>query len=955
MRLHELAKELGADSKRMLAIAKELNLGVKSHSSNIPKGAEGILRAAWAEELEEMEEAEKAAADKAKAEQEAAAGDAKAADGGGALEVRAETGAPAVTINVKSSDEVAAEQAAVVAERAAREAAEAAETAAREAAEAAAAAASAAAVVEEVAAEAPPAAADAPAAAAPVEVVGAAPAAPVEAGAATVPPDEATADGEEPKRIQVTIGGKQALPADTEEEQPPAEGEATETKIEEPQKRRGARILGRIELPKQAPRTRSSPSEYDPLDPTRPAPPRRGKAAAGPGTGTGTGTREGEAAKTSAKKGGGKGKPEWVFDPEDNPAMSALRLGHFSGGRRPPVRRPPVRRGSMPGRRKRRGERPTHPVSVRPPIGVRELSEQLGVRTREILQHFPGVFDPRDKNAVLLEEHLVELAVNMSREITVLEAETEEGRLLVAEQARAAAMAGDLEPRPPVVAVMGHVDHGKTTLLDALRKTNVAGKEAGGITQRTSAYQVSTAKGAKVTFLDTPGHKAFTEMRARGAQITDVAVLVVAADDGVMEQTIEAIEHANAAGVPVVVAVNKMDLPGANPQMVRQQLASAGILVEDYGGEVGIVECSAHSGLGLEELVERLALETEVLELTGDPQIPAVGVVVDSRKDRDMGIVATVVVKNGTLRAKDEVLAGTSVGRVRYMLDDMGKRVKEAGPSTPVQVFGLEDPPEAGAHLLAVGDLNKARSVVRDRKEANREDIVAASDAVTLENLFETIEAQKTTELNVILKVDAQGSLEVLRRTIEDLAHPEVRFKVIRAGVGGITEDDIVLADASSAVVIGFGVVADAKARREVQRTGVEVKLYTIIYEMTEELEKALEGELAPETREDITGHAVVREVFKSSRFGNIAGCYVTDGFMRRDSAARLVRDGAVIYQGRIDSLRRFKEDAKEVKENYECGLHLLNYEDIKPEDVVETFELTEVKRTLSSPALTTK
>ena len=667
--------------------------------------------------------------------------------------------------------------------------------------------------------------------------------------------------------------------------------------------------------------------------------------------------RERKPEEPHRKPGQRHGKPsesDFVFDPEDNSMLAAIRIGHFAG-RRTPTRRPPPRRRSMPGgRRPRRpAARATHPVSVRPPIAVRDLADVLGIKTREILMHFMDRYDPRDKSAIIGEEELVELAVILEREITILEEETEEQKLLVAEGKRRDEMAKGELPRPPVVAVMGHVDHGKTTLLDALRKSRLASKEAGGITQKTSAYQVTTPSGAFVTVLDTPGHKAFTEMRARGAETTDVAVLVVAADDGVMAQTQEAIDHATAAEVPLVVAINKMDVPGANPQKVRQELASANVLVEDYGGEIGVVEVSALKGTGLDELIERLALETEILELRADPHVPARGVVVDARKDKDMGIVVTAVIKDGTLRTKDDVLAGTSVGRVRYMIDDQGKRIKEAGPSTPVQIFGFEDAPEAGVELMAVGDAGQARLVARERIERRRAkaETAAPVDAVTLENLFETIEQSKVAELNLVLKVDAQGTLAVLKRTIDELAHPEVRYKIIRAGIGGVSEDDVLLASASKAVIIGFGVTADSKARRELDRTGVELKTYDIIYELTEDLEKALEGELAPETQEKIKGHAVIRAIFKSSKLGNIAGCYVTDGTITRDNRVRLVRDGKIVYDGRMDSLRRFQDDVKEVKENYECGIHLNKYDDIKVDDVIEAYETIEVARTLDSPS----
>jgi len=927
MRLHELAKELDADSKRLLAIAKELGLAVKSHSSNLDKGTEGILKAAWAEELEEL------AAKAAKKAKKAAAESAAAA-------------AAPVEVAVAPPPPV-------------------------EAPEPASAVSEAPAPVHVPAPAPPPSAPERPAAPVvppprPVEAAAYAPPAP--AAPAPVAADEPAG----PKKVRITIGGHVALPADADEVRAealaagtPAEGEegspeGATTETTGPTRRRGARILGRIELkPKDLGVRHRSPTadttEYDPLDPTRPATARRAPVAPGPRK---PGEEPAEPHKPGKTKGGGKPAGfEWVFDPDDNTALSAIRIGHVSGQRRPPVRRPtPGRRPLMGGARRPRkeAEKPTHAIQVRPPIGVRELSEMLGVKTREILMHFPDAFDPRDKNAILGQEHLLELSIKMGREIEVLEPETEEDRLLEHEAQREEDLAGERQPRHPVVAVLGHVDHGKTSLLDALRKTQVAAGEAGGITQRTSAYTVRTASGATVTFLDTPGHKAFTEMRARGAKLTDVAVLVVAADDGPMEQTLEAIDHAKAADVPLLVAINKIDKPNADPRMVRQKLSGVGVMVEDWGGDVGVVEVSATKGTGLTELVERLALETEILELTADPGLPARGVVVDSRKDPERGIVATVVVKNGTLRAKDAILAGTCVGRVRFLLDDMGNRVDEAGPSMAVQVLGFEDPPEAGADLLVVDDINQARQVAKLRLERVRASTAmpAASDAVTLENLFDTIAAQKVTEINVMIKADAQGTLDVLKRTVEELTHPEVRFKVIRAAVGGITEDDVLLASASKALIIGFAVTADSGAREAQARMGVEIKYYDVIYEMTEDLEKALEGELAPERRESVLGHAVVREVFKISRHGSIAGCYVTDGVITRDARVRLSRDGKVIWTGRLDSLKRFKDDAKEVRENFECGLHLAGYDDIRKDDTIEAFEIIEVKRTLASPAL---
>jgi len=975
VRLHELAKELEADSRRLLSIAKELGLGVKSHSSNLPTGTAGILKAAWQEELEEQAAAAKKAAKKADEEAKAKEQEEEAASESDLT----------VSVTVKSQATVEAEQAAAEPEPVEAEAEETPEArasttetetetvedtteeAAPEPVEAAPVPVEAAPEPVEAETEAVEAETEAVEAEAVAEAPAEAPVAEVEETVAAEAPPEPSAEEPAPsegdddedeeegveKTVVVTFGGEPQV--DDEPEGQSAEGGAEAgarskdgevrpigvPNVPVSRERKGAKILGKIDLtPADTSRQRSQPA-FDPLDPTRAIPGRRGGSP---------GKRDSD---QRAKQGrpGKSGDGEFVFDPEDNTALSAIRLGHFANRRRPPPRRPPMRRSRMGGARraKKLAPRPTHPVSVRPPIGVRDLSEELGIKAREILMHLQRAFDPRDKNAVLEADHLVELAVALDREITILEPESAEGRLVDHEEERAKGMAKSDQPRAPVVAVMGHVDHGKTTLLDALRRTRVAAKEAGGITQRTSAYAVPSKSGGSVTFIDTPGHKAFTEMRARGASVTDVAVLVVAADDGVMDQTMEAIDHAKAAGVPLVVAINKVDKNNADPMKVRQQLASAEVLVEDYGGDIGVVECSAVEGKGLDALVERLALETEILELSADPGVPARGVVIDSRKDSKLGIVATVIVQRGTLRAKEPIIAGTSVGRVRWLLDDRGKRVKEAGPSTPVEVVGFEDPPQAGSRLMAVDEVNMARDVAAERKEAEKDVREAAVDSVTLDTLFDTIEAQQVTEINVLLKADSTGALDVLKQSVQEITHDEVRFKILRSAVGGITEDDVVLASASDAFIIGFGVVADAPARAAVQRTGVDVKYYDVIYEMTEDLEKALEGELGTESHEEVTGHAVIRQIFRASRHGNIAGCYVTDGTIHRDSRVRLVRDGKVVHTGRLDSLRRFKDDVKEVRENYECGMHLDGFNDIKEEDVIEAFKVIEVKRTLES------
>jgi len=922
VRLHELAKELGADSKRLLEIANELGLGIKSHSSKVPQGTDGILKAAWAEELEELAEKEPPAPEP----EEAESATVTVSVGDDEPEPAAEPEEP----QAAPADEPEPAAAPLAGEPPAEPVEQAEATGDEEAA-----AAPADAEEEPADAESDAEGDEQPEAAA---------------------EDETPAEGPpaQPTEIVVSAGGHRvghgADRPDEDEDDKDVVVRGVENKPTS-RPRKGAKILGRIDLKPRDLGRHAQPETAEPA----------GAEPVGGGAGTGGGRHSGRRSRPAAydeprtKTGSRSGKPdkaEFVFDAEDTLAVNALRIGHVNMRRRTPHRRPMMRRPIVGGGRKKKGPvaKATHPVTVRPPIGVRELSEMMGTKAREILRHFPDTFDPRDKNAVLQLEHLEELALKMEdREITILPPETEEDRLMAREQARREEAATEPKPRAPIVTVMGHVDHGKTTLLDALRSSRVASREAGGITQRTSAYLVRTEDGQPVTFLDTPGHRAFTEMRARGALLTDVAVLVVAADDGVMPQTEEALDHANAAGVPIVVVVNKIDKNNAQPERVKQQLASKGVMLEGWGGDVGVVETSATTGAGLKELIERLALETELLELRADPGVPASGVVVDSTKDPKLGIVVTAIVEEGTLRAKDAVLAGSVVGRVRYMLDDMGKRLKEAGPSVPVQIVGMEDTPEPGARFLVVEDVNAARTVAAERRTEASEAPEPAVDAVTLENLFDTIEARAVQEINVLVKADAFGSVEVLRSAIEEVAHPEVRYKVVRAAVGPVTEDDVLLAQATGAFIIGFGVVPDPRARRAMQQHGIEFRPYDVIYEMTEDLERALEGELAPEKVEEVTGHVQIREIFKVSRVGNIAGCYVTDGTIHRDSNVRLLRDGELVWTGRLDSLKRFKDDVREVREGYECGLHLANYNDIRIDDVLEAFTVKEVKRTLSA------
>ncbi|MBE3553078.1 MAG: translation initiation factor IF-2 [Kyrpidia tusciae] len=501
----------------------------------------------------------------------------------------------------------------------------------------------------------------------------------------------------------------------------------------------------------------------------------------------------------------------------------------------------------------------------------------------------------------------------------------------------------DLVPRPPVVTIMGHVDHGKTTLLDAIRQTNVTAQEAGGITQHIGAYQVEVG-GKRITFLDTPGHEAFTSMRARGAQVTDVCVLVVAADDGVMPQTVEAINHAKAAGVPILVAVNKMDKPDANPDRVKQELTEHGLVPEEWGGDTIFVPVSALRKQGIEDLLEMILLVAEMAELKANPSARPRGTVIEAELDKGRGPVATVLIQNGTLRVGDIVVAGTTFGRVRAMINDRGRRVKEAGPSTPVEILGLGGVPMAGDAFVVYDDERKARLLAEKRQTKQRAEELKSQTKVTLDDLYKQIQEGQVKELNVVLKADVQGSVEALVSALERIDIEGVRVRVIHHGVGAITETDILLASASNAIVIGFNVRPEPGARQMAEAEKVDIRLYRVIYNVIEEIEAALRGMLDPEYREVILGRAEVRQTFKVSKVGTIAGCYVVEGKVQRGASARVVRDGIVIHEGTIDSLKRFKDDVREVAEGYECGMTLERFNDIKEGDIIEVFTMEAVK-----------
>ncbi|MBI3014109.1 MAG: translation initiation factor IF-2 [Candidatus Tectomicrobia bacterium] len=573
-------------------------------------------------------------------------------------------------------------------------------------------------------------------------------------------------------------------------------------------------------------------------------------------------------------------------------------------------------------------------------ITVKELSERLSLKPQEVIKKLIEMKVMASINQLLD----VEAARSISEKFGFRvegPAPGEEGGEVedVEELAR-------LEPRAPVVTIMGHVDHGKTSLLDAIRKTNVTGGEAGGITQHIGAYEVQT-DGRKVTFLDTPGHEAFTAMRSRGAQVTDIVVLVVAADDGVMPQTREAIAHARAAKVPIVVAVNKIDKPGANPERVRQQLSEEGLVAEAWGGDTIYVEVSAKKSLGIENLLEMILLQADILELKANPHRPAKGVIIDSKLDRGRGPVATVLVQSGTLRVGDPFVTGTHFGKVRALLNYRGQKIDVGGPSTPVEVLGLSGVPSAGDSFKVVSDDRKARQIAAALLQKQRDKERTRMTRVTLEDLFAQIQQGAVKELNIVLKADVQGSVEAISDALEKLSTAEVRLKVIHGDAGGITETDVTLALASNAIIIGFSVRPTPQAHQLADREQVDVRLYTVIYEVVNDIRAAMEGLLEPTMKEKVLGRAEVREVYIISRVGTVAGCVVSDGLIPRGSEARLVRDNVIVYEGKVGSLRRFKEDVREVAAGYECGIGLEKFNDIKVGDVIEAFAYEAVARKL--------
>ncbi|MFJ2324397.1 translation initiation factor IF-2, partial [Pseudomonas sp. NPDC087817] len=588
---------------------------------------------------------------------------------------------------------------------------------------------------------------------------------------------------------------------------------------------------------------------------------------------------------------------------------------------------------------------PTGPVvrdvQIGETITVGDLANQMSVKAAEIIKFMFKLGTPATINQVLDQETAQLVAEELGHKVTLVSDTALEDSL-----AESLKFEGESFSRAPVVTVMGHVDHGKTSLLDYIRRAKVAAGEAGGITQHIGAYHVETERGM-VTFLDTPGHAAFTAMRARGAKATDIVILVVAADDGVMPQTIEAVQHAVAAGVPLVVAVNKIDKPGADLDRIRSELSVHGVTSEEWGGDTPFVPVSAKVGTGVDELLEAVLLQAEVLELKATPSAPGRGVVVESRLDKGRGPVATVLVQDGTLRQGDMVLVGSNYGRVRAMLDENGKPIKEAGPSIPVEILGLDGTPDAGDEMSVVADEKKAREVALFRQGKFREVKLARAHAGKLENIFENMGQAEKKTLNIVLKSDVRGSLEALQGALNGLGNDEVQVRVVGGGVGGITESDANLALASNAVLFGFNVRADAGARKIVEQEGLDMRYYNVIYDIIEDVKKALTGMLGSDVRENILGIAEVRDVFRSPKFGAIAGCMVIEGVVHRNRPIRVLREDIVIFEGELESLRRFKDDASEVRAGMECGIGVKSYNDVKVGDKIEVFEKVQVARSL--------
>ncbi len=747
-----------------------------------------------------------------------------------------------------------------------------------------------------------------------------------EANIEVPPPAEAEVSSVAPAAAEIS--------AEHEPQLPEASQAAKEPKLDHEQGRGGAgqlldggihraKILGRIDLHKSAPEVAKKDLVSAPPGAPRPA------GAPTPGAREQTTTPDRRKKKRKVIK---KQEMFDVLDREYRPARTRRK------------------KRALPGREQHKTEiiqpkASKRVVKVSEVITVGDLAKSLGVKSGEVIRKLMDLGIMATINQVLDLDTTILVAGEFGYTVENVAFDAE-SVLQGGEEEETEG--GEEVARPPVVTVMGHVDHGKTSLLDAIRHTNVTADEAGGITQHIGAYIVEVGEGRRITFLDTPGHEAFTAMRARGAQVTDAVILVVAADDGVMPQTREAINHARAAGVPIVVAINKIDRPDADPERVKRELSEHGLVPEDWGGDAIMVPVSAKTGQGIDQLLEMLLLQADVLDLRADPARAARGVIVEAKLDRGLGPVATVLVQSGTLKVGSAFVCGAEHGRVRALIDDRGRRVEEAPPSTPVEILGLTGVPEAGEALVAVSDEGKARQVAEHRRAKHREAELAKTAKVSLDDLYQRIEKGEAKELRAVLKADVQGSIEALREALVRLSTGEVKLSVIHASVGGITESDVLLASASNAVIIGFNVRPEAKAGVLAEREGVDMRLYTVIYEAISDIRAALEGLLEPTLKEHLLGRAEVKEVFSISGVGNIAGCSVVEGKMLRSAQVRLVRDHVVVYQGKMSSLKRFKDDVREVAIGQECGIGLEKFQDIKAGDVIEAFEIEQLARHLS-------
>jgi translation initiation factor IF-2 len=641
------------------------------------------------------------------------------------------------------------------------------------------------------------------------------------------------------------------------------------------------------------------------------------------------------------------GKPNRPIRPRGGGPKGRRRVVIDQGGGRPGQgqrQRPGDRPADRGPRAPREVVAPTGPVTVESGVTLRDFSQALGVAMPQIIKLLMGLGTMKTATQSLNDDEVQLIAAELEREVTIKHADDEDVEPEAYEDAEET-----LEARPPVVTIMGHVDHGKTTLLDAIRKTSVVTTEAGGITQHIGAYQADH-NGRRITFLDTPGHEAFTAMRARGAKVTDIAVLVVAADDGVMPQTKESISHARAADVPIVVAINKIDLPDSNPDRVLSELATEGLQPEEWGGEVQVARVSAKAGDNLDDLLERILLVADAeLDLRANPSVEASGPIIESRLDVGRGPVATMLIHRGTIKVGDAIVAGDAWGRVRALYDYLGERVQQARPGEPVEILGFDRPPPAGELGRVVENERRARELAQQRGERLRREAMAKQargSGVSLEKLFEQMQAGGVQDLNIVIKGDVQGSVEAIVSELGKIQHDEVRVNVIHTGVGGITENDVNLAAASGGMVVGFNVRPSAEVRAAAERAGVEIRLYRVIYQLTEEIEQALVGMLTPVETEAIIGEVEVRALFKVSRLGTIAGCMVTSGLVRRNSSVRLFRDGTRIHETTVSALKRFKDDVREVTEGFECGILLEGFNDLREGDVFEVFETREIERT---------